>query len=124
MVLVSHAPQYGTRAARGVDGAQVRAGELRALHDSGATDVQERLQGEVVYSGPIPGGLLDAGLVLRREAISAADWDAAKKHYTAKMSDPNDMGRTAMAFMPLRVGVQLVQSPHATTVPSRLSARL
>jgi len=39
--------------------------------DSGATDVQERLQGEVVYSGPIPGGMLDAGVVLRQEAIRA-----------------------------------------------------
>lgn len=33
--------------------------------------------------------------------ISPEDWDAAKKHYTARMSDPSDMGRTAMAFMPL-----------------------
>jgi hypothetical protein len=38
--------------------------------------------------------------------VSAADWDAAKKHYTAKMSDPADMGKTAMAFMPLYQAAQ------------------
>jgi len=38
--------------------------------------------------------------------VSAADWDAAKKHYTAKMSDPADMGKTALAFMPLYQAAQ------------------
>jgi len=38
--------------------------------------------------------------------VSPADWDAAKAFYTAKMSDPADMGRTAMAFMPLYQAAQ------------------
>ncbi|HOX46029.1 MAG TPA: hypothetical protein PK668_20670 [Myxococcota bacterium] len=38
--------------------------------------------------------------------VSPADWDAAKKHYTAKMSDPADMGKTALAFMPLYQAAQ------------------
>jgi hypothetical protein len=33
--------------------------------------------------------------------VSTADWEAAKVHYTALMSSPTDMGKTAMAFMPL-----------------------
>jgi methyl coenzyme M reductase alpha subunit len=33
--------------------------------------------------------------------VSAADWESAKAHYTAQMSSPTDMGKTAMAFMPL-----------------------
>jgi hypothetical protein len=35
------------------------------------------------------------------EGFSRADWDASKKGWSAKMSDPADMGKTAMAFMPL-----------------------
>ncbi|MBC8172821.1 MAG: hypothetical protein H7X71_02850 [Chitinophagales bacterium] len=33
--------------------------------------------------------------------VNSQEWDEAKKHYTAKMSDPADMGKTAVAFMPL-----------------------
>lgn len=33
--------------------------------------------------------------------VNAEDWSAAKAYYTAKMQDPSDMGKTAMAFMPL-----------------------
>jgi hypothetical protein len=33
--------------------------------------------------------------------VSAEAWAAAKAGFTARMSDPADMGRTAMAFMPL-----------------------
>ena len=33
--------------------------------------------------------------------VSAEDWSTAKVYYTAKMQDPADMGKTAMAFMPL-----------------------
>ena len=33
--------------------------------------------------------------------VSPEEWSAAKEHYTAKMQDPSDMGKTAMAFMPL-----------------------
>jgi hypothetical protein len=35
------------------------------------------------------------------QGVSAEDWSAAKDYYTAKMQDPSDMGKTAMAFMPL-----------------------
>jgi|SRR4051812_19335432 hypothetical protein len=38
--------------------------------------------------------------------VSADVWAASKAGYTAKMSDPNDMGRTAMAFMPLYQAAQ------------------
>jgi outer membrane receptor for ferrienterochelin and colicins len=39
--------------------------------DSGQRDVQDLLQAEVVYSAPVPGGMADAGIVARREAITA-----------------------------------------------------
>jgi outer membrane receptor for ferrienterochelin and colicins len=39
--------------------------------DSGARDVQQLTQAEVNYSAPVLGGLADAGLLLRHEAISA-----------------------------------------------------
>lgn len=58
-------------------------------------------------------GMADtAGDVSKENAIAAAhgvgaeQWAASKAHYTAKMSDPNDMGRTAMAFMPLYQAAQ------------------
>jgi hypothetical protein len=35
------------------------------------------------------------------KGVSPEDWATAKEYYTAKMSDPADMGKTAMAFMPL-----------------------
>jgi hypothetical protein len=38
--------------------------------------------------------------------VSAEGWQEAKKHYTAKMSDPADMGKTAIAFMPLYQAAQ------------------
>lgn len=53
-----------------------------------------------------------AGDVAREHAIAAehgvstADWDASKTGYTAQMSDPADMGKTAMAFMPLYQAAQ------------------
>ncbi len=53
-----------------------------------------------------------AGDVNKENAIAAAHgvgadaWQQAKTYYTAKMSDPNDMGRTAMAFMPLYSAAQ------------------
>ena len=39
--------------------------------DSGATDNQQLVQAEVTYSGPMPGGLLDLGVVARHEEIRA-----------------------------------------------------
>ena len=38
--------------------------------------------------------------------VSASDWADAKKYFTAKMSDPADMGKTALAFMPLYQAAQ------------------
>ena len=32
--------------------------------------------------------------------FSRPDWETAKQGFTQKMSDPSDMGKTAMAFMP------------------------
>lgn len=53
-----------------------------------------------------------AGDVSREYAIAAglgvqaADWDLAKEHFTKRMQDPADMGKTAMAFMPLYQAAQ------------------
>jgi hypothetical protein len=44
--------------------------------------------------------------VAASHGVSAADWKASKVGYTAKMSDPSDMGKTAMAFMPLYQAAQ------------------
>ena len=41
-----------------------------------------------------------------QRGVGAPEWTAAKAHYTQKMSDPGDMGRTAMAFMPLYQAAQ------------------
>ena len=38
--------------------------------------------------------------------VSPEEWKASKTGYTAKMSDPADMGKTAMAFMPLYQAAQ------------------
>jgi hypothetical protein len=38
--------------------------------------------------------------------VKAADWRAAKDGFTRKMMDPSDMGKTAMAFMPLLQAAQ------------------
>jgi hypothetical protein len=39
--------------------------------------------------------------IATEHGISNDDWKAAKAGWTAKFSDPADMGKTAMAFMPL-----------------------
>ncbi len=35
------------------------------------------------------------------KGVSPEDWKDAKEYFTVKMQDPTDMGKTAMAFMPL-----------------------
>jgi hypothetical protein len=40
------------------------------------------------------------------KGVGPGDWKAAKDYYTAKMQDPADMGKTAMAFMPLYQAAQ------------------
>lgn len=44
--------------------------------------------------------------IARDHGVSPDAWAHAKASWTAKMSDPNDMGRTAMAFMPLYQAAQ------------------
>jgi hypothetical protein len=44
--------------------------------------------------------------IANQHGVTGPLWSEAKTYYTAKMSDPNDMGRTAMAFMPLYQAAQ------------------
>lgn len=44
--------------------------------------------------------------IAAQHGVSPELWHASKTGYTARMSDPNDMGRTAMAFMPLYQAAQ------------------
>ena len=39
--------------------------------------------------------------IAEQQGVSADEWKASKAGFTAKMSDPADMGKTAIAFMPL-----------------------
>lgn len=39
--------------------------------------------------------------IAAEHGVNADEWKAAKAGFTAKMSDPSDMGKTALAFMPL-----------------------
>src|SRR5687767_11757346 len=39
--------------------------------------------------------------IAEANGVSADEWNLSKAGFTAKMSDPSDMGKTAMAFMPL-----------------------
>lgn len=39
--------------------------------------------------------------IAEANGVKADDWKAAKDGFTKKMMDPTDMGKTAMAFMPL-----------------------
>ena len=44
--------------------------------------------------------------IAEANGVSGADWKASKVGWTAKMSDPSDMGKTALAFMPLYQAAQ------------------
>ena len=44
--------------------------------------------------------------IAEANGVSGADWKASKTGWTAKMSDPSDMGKTALAFMPLYQAAQ------------------
>lgn len=44
--------------------------------------------------------------IAEANGVSGADWKAAKVGYTARMTDPADMGKTALAFMPLLQAAQ------------------
>ena len=52
------------------------------------------------------GDVAKENAIAEANQVSPADWAEAKKHYTAKMSDPSDMGKTALAFMPLYQAAQ------------------
>ena len=44
--------------------------------------------------------------IAQQNGVSYESWNNSKIHYTALMSDPKDMGKTAMAFMPLYQAAQ------------------
>lgn len=44
--------------------------------------------------------------IAEANGVKADDWNAAKDGFTKKMMDPSDMGKTAMAFMPLMQAAQ------------------
>jgi hypothetical protein len=44
--------------------------------------------------------------IAEAHGVSGGDWKASKAGWTAKMSDPSDMGKTALAFMPLYQAAQ------------------
>ena len=44
--------------------------------------------------------------IAAQHGVSPEQWAASKAGWTAKMSDPNDMGRTALAFMPIYQAAQ------------------
>lgn len=44
--------------------------------------------------------------IASQHSVSGDEWKASKAHFSAKMSDPSDMGKTAMAFMPLYQAAQ------------------
>ena len=52
------------------------------------------------------GDVAKENAIAAAHGVSAEAWAASKAGWTAKMSDPNDMGRTAMAFMPLYQAAQ------------------
>ncbi len=52
------------------------------------------------------GDLAKENAVAAAHGVSAEEWMASKTGFTAKMSDPADMGKTAMAFMPLYQAAQ------------------
>lgn len=47
--------------------------------------------------------------IAARAGVSPDAWAASKAHYTRQMVDPNDMGRTASAFMPIYQAAQAFQ---------------
>ncbi|RZI98639.1 MAG: hypothetical protein EON90_12600 [Brevundimonas sp.] len=64
--------------------------------------------------------------IAEANGVPADDWVAAKAGWTARMSDPADMGKTALAFMPLyRVAQENMRGggePCALETYSRLYA--
>ena len=51
--------------------------------------------------GDTGGDLQKENAIAAQHGVSAEAWKEAKEGFTVRMSDPTDMGKTAMAFMPL-----------------------
>ena len=56
--------------------------------------------------GDTGGDVAQEHAIAAEHGVGSAAWDAAKSHYTALMQDPADMGKTALAFMPLYQAAQ------------------
>jgi hypothetical protein len=56
--------------------------------------------------------------------VGADEWKASKAGWTAKMSDPADMGKTAMAFMPLYQAAQAKARGGAEPCPLETYAKI
>lgn len=52
------------------------------------------------------GDVAKENAIAEANGVSGAEWAESKAGFTAKMSDPSDMGKTAMAFMPLYQAAQ------------------
>jgi hypothetical protein len=52
------------------------------------------------------GDVAKENAIAEANGVSPAEWAESKAGFTAKMSDPTDMGKTAMAFMPLYQAAQ------------------
>lgn len=66
--------------------------------------------------------------IAEANGVTAADWKAAKDGFTKKMMDPADMGKTAMAFMPLLQAAQTKKrgggEPCTLEVYGRIKAQM
>lgn len=56
--------------------------------------------------GATGGDVNQENAIAANHGVSPEQWAASKAGWTAKMSDPNDGGRTALAFMPLYQAAQ------------------
>ena len=56
--------------------------------------------------GATGGEVAQENALAAEHGVSAESWAQAKEGFTARMSDPADMGKTALAFMPLYQAAQ------------------
>ena len=56
--------------------------------------------------GETAGDVEQENAIAATKGVSPESWKEAKEGFTARMSDPSDMGKTAMAFMPLYQAAQ------------------
>ena len=62
--------------------------------------------------------------IAAEHGVSAEVWTASKAGWTAKMSDPADMGKTAMVFMPLYQAAQSKARGGAEPCPLETCAKI